>query len=197
MVEKARSSVEGTERARELAKFRSIPYPTPTETKMSDNGARKKEVEKSKEMSSTASAPLVASPPSPYGIPNPVLKGVNQTLPGFEESDKSTKWQGNFFFIQAADTQLGMMDNYGDGNIEPQYPNITWDREIELCKKTVDIMNAMEPKPKVRVSIQLCLLCTFVLSIRVRISFSSCAGTFWTPCRTSGPTSEADRRSTS
>ena len=30
--------------------------------------------------------------------------------------------------IQAADTQLGMMDNYGDGTIKDQYPNIGWEK---------------------------------------------------------------------
>ena len=30
--------------------------------------------------------------------------------------------------LQAADTQLGMMDNYGDGTIKDQYPNIGWEK---------------------------------------------------------------------
>lgn len=77
-----------------------------------------------------------------------VLKACNRTLPGFEEDVAATKWQEDYFFIQAADTQLGMMDNYGDGTIKDQYPNIGWEKEIELCNKSVDIMNSMEPKPK-------------------------------------------------
>ncbi len=52
------------------------------------------------------------------------------------------------YILQAADTQLGLICNYGDGTIEDQYPNITWEREIELCKQSVEILNAMNPKPK-------------------------------------------------
>ena len=33
---------------------------------------------------------------------------------------------------QAADTQLGMMDNYGDGTIKDQYPNIGWEKESQF-----------------------------------------------------------------
>lgn len=40
---------------------------------------------------------------------NPVRKGENGTLPGFEETDKSTKWQGDFYFICGADPQLGLI----------------------------------------------------------------------------------------
>ena len=40
-----------------------------------------------------------------------------------------------------------MIDNWGDGTVSAQYPNITWDREIELCQQTVDILNRMNPKP--------------------------------------------------
>jgi len=43
-----------------------------------------------------------------------VLKARNRTLPGFEAETQS-KWNSPFFFIQAADTQLGLIDNYGDG----------------------------------------------------------------------------------
>jgi hypothetical protein len=78
-----------------------------------------------------------------------VLKAADRTLPGFEETESNVKWQGDFYFIQAADTQLGMMNNYGDGTIKDQYPNITWEKEIALCDKSVDIMNALNPKPKV------------------------------------------------
>ena len=46
-----------------------------------------------------------------------VLKAVDRLLPGFEETSKSTTWTTPFFFVQAADTQLGMIVNYGDGTI--------------------------------------------------------------------------------
>ncbi len=77
-----------------------------------------------------------------------VAKASDHQLPGFEESDASVRWSSPFYFIQAADTQLGLIANYGDGTIGDQYPNITWDREVELCKVSVKKINAMRPKPK-------------------------------------------------
>jgi len=76
-----------------------------------------------------------------------VVKAVDRTLPGFEESDKCAKWKEPFFFVQAADTQLGMIVNYGDGSIGDQYPNISWEREMELCQMAVEKVNAMDPQP--------------------------------------------------
>ena len=46
-----------------------------------------------------------------------VRKGQDKILPGFEETRTSTSWKSPFFFVQAADTQLGMIVNYGDGTI--------------------------------------------------------------------------------
>ena len=46
-----------------------------------------------------------------------VRKGQDGNLPGFEETPVSTTWKSPFFFVQAADTQLGMIVNYGDGTI--------------------------------------------------------------------------------
>ena len=28
-----------------------------------------------------------------------------------------------------------------------QYPNITWEQEIELCRQSVQVLNAMRPRP--------------------------------------------------
>ena len=77
-----------------------------------------------------------------------VLRGENRVLPGFEASTSNVKWQSPFFFIQAADTQLGLIEHYGDGAVGAKYPDVTWEREIELCEQSVDILNAMEPKPR-------------------------------------------------
>jgi UDP-2,3-diacylglucosamine pyrophosphatase LpxH len=74
-----------------------------------------------------------------------IRKGKDRILPGFETH--ATDWKEPFYFIQAADTQLGMIDNWGDGSVGEQYPNITWDREIELCTQTVQLLNSMRPKP--------------------------------------------------
>ena len=46
-----------------------------------------------------------------------VRKGHERQLSGFEESQGSKLWKSPFFFVQAADTQLGMIVNYGDGTI--------------------------------------------------------------------------------
>jgi len=73
-----------------------------------------------------------------------IRKAKDRILPGF--STKS-KWDQPFFFVQAADTQLGMIDTWGDGSVGNSYPNITWDREIKLCEQTVDILNKMNPNP--------------------------------------------------
>ena len=73
-----------------------------------------------------------------------IRKAKDRILPGFTAK---SKWDHSFFFVQAADTQLGMIDTWGDGSVGNKYPNITWDREIELCQQTVDILNRMNPKP--------------------------------------------------
>ena len=76
-----------------------------------------------------------------------IRKAKDRILPGFPTTSESSKWQEPFYFIQAADTQLGMMDSWGDGTVGAKYPDITWDREIELCKQTVKLLNRMDPKP--------------------------------------------------
>ncbi|XP_059084215.1 serine/threonine-protein phosphatase CPPED1-like [Tigriopus californicus] len=76
-----------------------------------------------------------------------VHKAENRILPIFEKS-LNEKWTEPFYFIQAADTQLGLIVNYGDGTINDQYPNITWEKEIELCRQSVEIINNLDPKPK-------------------------------------------------
>lgn len=74
-----------------------------------------------------------------------IRKAKDRVLQGFATSPSN--WEQPFFFVQAADTQLGMIDNWGDGSIGSQYPNIKWEREIELCRQTVDLLNSMRPKP--------------------------------------------------
>ncbi len=82
------------------------------------------------------------------GSEKAILKGQDRILPGFATNPDESKWSESFFFVQAADTQLGMIDTWGDGSgVGSKYPNIVWDREMELCKKTVSLLNAMNPKP--------------------------------------------------
>ncbi|QQP55077.1 Metallophosphoesterase CSTP1, partial [Caligus rogercresseyi] len=59
----------------------------------------------------------------------------------------------DFFFIQAADTQLGMMSNYDQSTKSTkkgQYSKglITWEDEIRLCRSLVSIVNDMRPRPE-------------------------------------------------
>lgn len=60
-----------------------------------------------------------------------VLRASERTLPGFEESSASRKWHAPFYFVQAADTQLGLIDHYGDGKVGSHYPNVGWEKELE------------------------------------------------------------------
>jgi len=77
-----------------------------------------------------------------------IRKAKDRVLPGFETSRDKSKWKSSFFFVQAADTQLGMIDTWGGKDtVGAEYPNISWDREIELCSQTVDLLNQMSPKP--------------------------------------------------
>ena len=78
---------------------------------------------------------------------NVIRKAKERILPGFEKNATASKWKKAFYFVQAADTQLGMIDSWGDGSVGSHYPNITWDREIELCSQTVDLLNRMRPRP--------------------------------------------------
>ena len=71
-----------------------------------------------------------------------IRKAKDRVLPGFETSRDKSKWKSSFFFVQAADTQLGMIDTWGGKDtVGAEYPNISWDREIELCSQTVDLLN--------------------------------------------------------
>lgn len=52
-------------------------------------------------------------------------------------------WNGPFYFIQAADSQFGMIDSYIYNRIEPG-----WSEEIKLCEQLVEICRTIQPKPK-------------------------------------------------
>lgn len=53
------------------------------------------------------------------------------------------KWSGPFCFIQAADTQYGMIDKYLLKKTEPK-----WDEEIRLSELAIEAINRMTPRPK-------------------------------------------------
>jgi len=78
-----------------------------------------------------------------------ILRGEDRILkdPRFL-LENNREWEQDFFFIQGADTQLGLMYNYGtNGQDGTPYPASEWSSEIELCKKSVEIMNKMNPRP--------------------------------------------------
>jgi len=78
-----------------------------------------------------------------------MIRAVNRKVPGSSFSaETQTKWGDNFYFVQAADTQLGLMFNYGtNGTDGTPYPESQWDQEVELCRRSVEILNSLQPRP--------------------------------------------------
>lgn len=58
-------------------------------------------------------------------------------------AESQSQWQGPFFFIQAADTQFGMIETYLEKKADPR-----WDKEIQLTRQAIAAVNKMNPKPK-------------------------------------------------
>jgi len=84
-----------------------------------------------------------------------MIKASERMLTGslFDPTTNSG-WEQNYYFIQAADTQLGMMHHWGTdgtgtlaGSDGKPYPDSNWEQEITLCKQSVAIMNSLEVKP--------------------------------------------------
>lgn len=75
--------------------------------------------------------------------------------------DGNLAWNGSFRFIQAADPQFGLIDEFKnvdwDGPVEIAVAEsakykargvCVWDEEIRLCNRAVDQWNHMTPRPK-------------------------------------------------
>uniref|UniRef100_A0A6G1SFZ4 Serine/threonine-protein phosphatase CPPED1 n=1 Tax=Aceria tosichella TaxID=561515 RepID=A0A6G1SFZ4_9ACAR len=62
---------------------------------------------------------------------------INQSAPAF------ANWSGPFYFVQAADTQFGLIDRYIK-KLEP----VRWDEETRLSELFVDKCNNLTPRPK-------------------------------------------------
>ncbi|XP_040565095.1 serine/threonine-protein phosphatase CPPED1 [Lepeophtheirus salmonis] len=82
-----------------------------------------------------------------------LIKPKNRLIDHGTFYDTSEDSSEDFFFIQAADTQLGMMSNWDTDTKSTktdQYAKglITWEKEIELCRKMVKVANAMSPLPE-------------------------------------------------
>lgn len=58
-------------------------------------------------------------------------------------SHNEQQWSGPFTFVQAADTQFGLIDRYLL-NID----DFNWDKEKALCRESIRRINEMQPKPK-------------------------------------------------
>uniref|UniRef100_A0A914W9M8 Calcineurin-like phosphoesterase domain-containing protein n=1 Tax=Plectus sambesii TaxID=2011161 RepID=A0A914W9M8_9BILA len=67
------------------------------------------------------------------------------------------QWEGPFCFLQAADTQFGMMYSFSDDKAPPNDPNTPgrpkeppsrWDQEVTLTTKLVQTANVMRPRPR-------------------------------------------------
>lgn len=58
-------------------------------------------------------------------------------------AEKGKAWSGPYFFIQAADCQLGLIQRYLEKN-----PTPGWQKEIALTKLAVEKINRMLQKPK-------------------------------------------------
>lgn len=57
--------------------------------------------------------------------------------------DEDEQWKGPFCFIQAADCQYGMIENF-----ILKRPNPGWDEEIKLSEQAIEAINMMTPRPK-------------------------------------------------
>ncbi|XP_075949424.1 serine/threonine-protein phosphatase CPPED1 isoform X1 [Anarhichas minor] len=61
-------------------------------------------------------------------------------------NDAEREWTGPFFFIQAADPQLGLMKAWRDGDCDGGGDE--WGEEIELTKQAVEAVNQLRPRPR-------------------------------------------------
>lgn len=75
-------------------------------------------------------------------------KAEGRTVAGLGKPEQGQWREGGFYFVQAADTQLGMMDYWGsNGKDGKQYPDVGWEREVDLCRQSVELLNRLEPRP--------------------------------------------------
>ena len=59
--------------------------------------------------------------------------------------EKEGKWLGPFCFVQGADTQFGLKDNWGKETPEEEQ---SWEDELELTRQAIEGVNNLRPKPK-------------------------------------------------
>ncbi|XP_061764895.1 serine/threonine-protein phosphatase CPPED1 isoform X3 [Nerophis ophidion] len=73
------------------------------------------------------------------------LRAKHRTFRGFTE-DIEHEWTGPFYFIQAADPQLGLMKAWREGDCDGGGDE--WTEEVDLTKQAVAAMNQLRPRPR-------------------------------------------------
>ncbi|XP_071040302.1 serine/threonine-protein phosphatase CPPED1-like isoform X3 [Parasteatoda tepidariorum] len=68
-------------------------------------------------------------------------KASGRIFPGFQK-DNEGEWKGPFCFIQGADTQLGMIENFR------KQPGWGWEEDLQLTKSAIAAVNALIPRPR-------------------------------------------------
>jgi len=71
------------------------------------------------------------------------VRAKHRGYEGFDGAHEG-QWKGDFVFVQAADTQLGMIDSY----INKNKGKPDWDIEVQLTTKAVEAVNRMQPRPR-------------------------------------------------
>ncbi|XP_060883628.1 serine/threonine-protein phosphatase CPPED1 [Labrus mixtus] len=73
------------------------------------------------------------------------LRAKHRTFSGLSE-DAEREWTGPFYFIQAADPQLGLMKAWRVGDSDGGGDE--WQEEVELTKLAVEAVNQLRPRPR-------------------------------------------------
>lgn len=60
--------------------------------------------------------------------------------------DEQKEWNGPFYFIQAADPQLGLMKAWRIGDCDSGGDE--WTEEVQLTKQAVQAINKLQPRPR-------------------------------------------------
>lgn len=60
--------------------------------------------------------------------------------------DAECEWTRPFYFIQAADPQLGLMKAWREGDCDGGGDE--WAEEVELTKQAVEAVNQLRPRPR-------------------------------------------------
>ncbi|KAL7868995.1 hypothetical protein AOLI_G00129830 [Acnodon oligacanthus] len=73
------------------------------------------------------------------------LRARQRSYKGLTE-DKEKEWKGPFYFIQAADPQLGLMKAWSVGDCDGGGDE--WSEEVRLTKQAVQAINKLQPQPR-------------------------------------------------